>query len=144
MSPESRIVFPRISIEVKREEIPVDSLSPSKVPDPQWRYVDKKGHGHFWDGKELPTLKWVVTGTRWVGDEYDAYEVKDGEWRCTQCGETIEPKKRTEYGPRYVSGLTWIILTIDGEHFQLTPEQFGKSVDKWKERLRKDSFDRLG
>lgn len=140
MSPESRISFPRISIEVKREELPVHSLSPSRVPDQNWRYVDKKGHGHFWDGKELPTLKWVVTGKQWIGDDFDGEEYDVGEWRCLQCGETIEPKKRLEYGPRFVSGPTWIILTIDDENFQLTPEQFGESVDKWKEYLREEMY----
>ena len=34
------------SIEIRREEIPATVLNPTE-PDPNWRYVDAAGHGHF-------------------------------------------------------------------------------------------------
>jgi len=130
------VSFPMISVEVNREEIPVEMMSPEQVPDEKWRYVDKKGHGHFWEGEKLPTLEWVVTGTKWVGDEYDASEIEVGEHRCKQCAEVVKPKRRAECGPSHIPGPMIITVIIDGETFRLDLEQYAKSVESWAVALR--------
>lgn len=128
--------LPLISIEMQREEIPVATMSPRQVPDEKWRYVDKQGHGHFWKGEELPTLAWVVTGTRWAGDEYESYEYEVGEWRCRYCEEVVVPGKRSEYGPSSIPGPTTYLITINDETFSVTPEEYARSVERWAEALR--------
>lgn len=134
----SSLQLPLISIEVEREEIPVQNLSPRWVPDEKWRYVDKQGHGHFYEGEELPTLEWVVTGTQWVGDEYGGDEYEVGEWRCRLCGEVIKPAERAEYGPPSIPGLTTFYVTINNETFPLTPEEYAHSVESWADALRQE------
>lgn len=133
---QSIIHMPHFSVEYRREEIDVRMMSPSRVQDEQWRYVDKKGHGHFWDSEKLPTLKKVKTGTTWVGDEYDGSEITIYEYRCRQCGETIEPVYKLKYGPDTIPGPAWMIVTVNNEEFQLTPEQYAQSIDAWQESLR--------
>lgn len=128
--------FPLFSVSFERKEIPVDILMPLRVPDEKWRFVDAQGHGHFWDGKDLPTLKWVVTGTEWVGDEYEHDEIDIGEWRCVQCAEIIEPGMKVDYSPRSVPGLVTFTVTIGGESFILTEEQYAKSVEAWADSMR--------
>lgn len=132
--------FPRFSVEFQREELPVETLSPSRERDQDWRYVDKEGHGHFWEGSELPTLEWIVTGTRWVGDEYDASEVVEGEYRCPLCREVVEPGWKLSYGPRHVPGPTTVTITIEDEKFYLRPEGYAKAIEKWAEFLRKEQM----
>ena len=128
--------FPLLSISFEREEIPVGSLTPSRVPNEKWRFVDSQGHGHFWTGKLLPTLKWVVTGTKWVGDDFEHEEIEIGEWRCSQCEEVVEPGMRVDFSPRSVPGLVTFTVTIGSESFVLTEEQYAKSVEAWAEALR--------
>lgn len=131
--------FPRFSVEIKREQIPVHSMHPTtKVPDEKWRFVDKAGHGHFWDGKDLPTLVWVVTGKQWVGDEYDGEEYDVGEWRCKLCDEVVEPKKKAVYAPQFVDGPTTFLVTVENETFYLTPEQYANSLKGWAREMRKE------
>ena len=129
--------YPMISIEFQREEIPARTIHPDMVPDDKWRYVDKEGHGHFWDGKKVPTLEWIVTGTEWVGDDYGGDEVEIGEHRCRLCGEVVEPKRKAVYGPGFIPGLATFIVSIDGETFTLTEEQYAESVGEWAKALRK-------
>lgn len=132
--------MPSISISTETEEIPVSSMSPSKVPDEKWRYVDKKGHGHFWaEDDKLPTLEWVVTGKEWVGDEYDACEYEVGEYRCRLCGEVVEPKKKLSYGPSHLPGLTWFTISIANEDFRLTGEQFSEALESFRKILREET-----
>jgi hypothetical protein len=133
---ETKMKFPTISVSVEHEQVPVAMMSPAQVPDEQWRYVDKKGHGHFWKKDKLPTLEWVVTGTEWVGDEYDGDEYEVGEYRCKICAEVIKPGKKSDYGPSFVPGPTTITLDINGEQFLLTPELYAESVYRWVEILR--------
>jgi hypothetical protein len=128
-------VMPRVSVSVERESIPVQSMHPAKVPDPKWRYVDKTGHGHFWEGDDLPTLKWVVTGTAVAGDEYEMYEYEVGEYRCQICDEVIEPGKKLDYGPTHVPGPVTVTVEIDRKVFVLTEEMFSESIDRWREAL---------
>lgn len=131
-----RTQFPLFSVEINREAIPVETLLPSKVPDEKWKHVDSHGHGHFWSGEELPTLKWVVTGTEWYGDEYESFEEEIGEYHCRQCGEIVEPGRRTEYSSRIVLGLARITVTIDGEKFSLNEDEYARSIEAWAESLR--------
>lgn len=128
--------FPMFSVEITREEIPVDTMSPRQVPDPQWRVTDKQGHGHFWEGSELPTLEWVVVGSCWVGDEIDGTEVKVGEWRCKHCAEVIYPKKTAEYGPRSIPGPTRIVVTIEGDQFSLSEMAYAEAIGALHDHLR--------
>lgn len=92
------VTFTEIEFEITHEEIR------SELPewDPNWRYVDRAGHGHFGSseaGKPLPTLVWTITRTYWCedcGDEHD-----EGEWRCPHCEEAITPGTRP-FTPRLI------------------------------------------
>ena len=97
-SMKTSAVWPLISVAIEREDIAVDVIHQIKVPDEEWRFVDKAGHGHFWRGKKVPTCKLVVTGTTWIGDEYDGEEVEIKEWQCRLCKEIIEPGYRMQFG----------------------------------------------
>lgn len=134
------VQYPMLSIDFEREYLSVETLTPTQVPDEKWRHVDLQGHGHFWQGEELPTLEWVVTGTRWVGDEYDAIEIEVGEHRCRLCAEVMEPKKRAEYSPRSVAGLVTFTITINDESFRLSEDQYAAAVDQWLQFLRESAW----
>jgi hypothetical protein len=128
--------YPMVSITVEREEIPVETMNPTKVADEKWRFVDKEGHGHFWEGETLPTLEWVATGKQWVGDEFDGEEYEVGEYRCRLCGEVVEPRKRVEYGPRSIPGPASFTVEISGERFSLTEQMYSASIERWVTALR--------
>ena len=128
----SRGSWPLFSVAIEREDIAVDVMHSITVPDEKWTFVDKKGHGHFWKGKKIPTCKLVVTGTTWVGDEYDGEEIEIKEWHCKTCGQTIEPGYRQEVGPSHIPGPTYVTITINGAEYVLTPEQYAESVAAWE------------
>jgi hypothetical protein len=132
-------MFPQFSVSVEREEIAADFMHQIKVPDENWTYIDRKGHGHFWKDKRVPTCKYVVTGEVFVGDEYDGEMVKIRQWQCRICSETIEPGYRMEHPPP-VLGPTWVTVQIDldrnPESFVLTPEEYARSVEAWRDHLR--------
>lgn len=128
--------FPSFSVEINREEIAVDTMIPTKVPDEKWRYVDMNGHGHFWQGDKLPTLEWVVTGTEWVGDEYGGEEYDVGEYRCLLCAEVVEPGRRVTYEPTSIPGPTQVTVTISDESFTVTTDEYAASLIAWREALR--------
>lgn len=130
------VSYPMINIQFEREEVPVDTFMPSRVPDENWRFVDAGGHGHFWDGDKLPTLEWVVTGTEWIGDGFDAHEEEVGEYRCKLCAEVVNPKRRISYDPRVIPGPARLTVTIGDERFELTEQMYAASVDRWLEALR--------
>ena len=136
MSPVSRGAWPLFSVKIERDDIAVDVMHSMRVPDEKWTFVDKKGHGHFWKGKKVPTCKYVQVGTQWVGDEYEAEEIPVMEWQCKTCGETIEPGYREERGPTHVPGPTWVTITINDEDYVVTPEQYSESVEAWEMALR--------
>lgn len=133
---ETAVKFPMISVTVQREPIEVATMSGTLSPDEKWRFVDGHGHGHFWAGEDLPTLRWVVTGTDWIGDEFDASEIDVGEYRCTICEEVVVPKRRVSYDPVHLAGLTTIVLEINGEEFRLTEEMYSEAVAHWVDLLR--------
>lgn len=92
------------------------------VPDPSWSHVDAHGHEHRFAGSDLPTLEWVVTGAYWCEMCWDEHE--EGEWRCRQCGDVVEPR----YGwsgeeTHYVPGLMEAVLTVDGREIPVTVEE---------------------
>jgi hypothetical protein len=130
------LASPVVQIEMEREMVNVETMFPAKVPDEKWRFVDSHGHGHFWDGKELPTLEWVVTGTEVVGDEIESEVYEVGEYRCRLCGEVLEPKQRDEWGPTHIPGLATYTITIDGERFALPERLYVAAVERWAEVLR--------
>lgn len=133
---KTQAVWPLISISVEREDIAVDVIHQVKVPDEKWTHIDRKGHGHFWKGKKIPTCKLVVTGTTWVGDEYEAEEIEIKEWQCKLCKAIIEPGYRMQVQPTHVPGPTWVTVTINDETFMFTPEQYAESVEGWLEAAR--------
>lgn len=138
---KTQMVWPMFSVQVEREDIAVDVIHSIKVPDEEWRFVDKAGHGHFWKlfskkPSTIPTCVLVVTGTEWVGDEYEAEEIEIKEWKCKLCTEIIKPGYRQELAPTHVPGPTWVTVTINDETFVLTPEQYAWSVDAWRDALR--------
>lgn len=81
-----------MTVSFDREIIPAATMGGERLPDENWELIDAAGHVHAWRGKKLPTLRWVKTGTRWVGDDYDACEYDVGEYRCRRCGEVVEPR----------------------------------------------------
>jgi hypothetical protein len=129
------MLWPMIQVSFDREELEAN-LGPVKVPDLDWRYVDKAGHGHFWNkkgnGAPLPTLEWVVTSQGWF-DDGTSYDI--GEHRCKICAEVIEPGMKTEF-PKPVFGPTVVTVTINGETFRLTEEKYQQSVEAWRDKLR--------
>jgi hypothetical protein len=127
--------FPRVQIEVDCEVIEMNTMGLIKVDDPDWKFVDKAGHGHFRKKKDLPTLEWVVTGTQWVGDEYGGDEYEVGEYRCKVCAEVVEPGTKMET-PKPIMGPVTVKITIDGETFQLTESRYAESVEAWRDKLR--------
>lgn len=137
----SRISYPSFTLKYEREDIPVHTLSPSKIPDEEWRYIDKAGHGHFWKGKKLPTLKEVVTGTTWVGDEYESHEVELTEHRCLLCDEVIKPGMRSEYGPSHVPGIATYTVTIGHSEFILGEEDWYDALDHLRKYLENGRYD---
>lgn len=130
--------IPQFNVNVSRDPVPTRTITPTSVPDEKWRHVDSHGHGHFWDGDALPTLNWVVTGTEWVGDDYDGETVEVGEHRCAICDEVVEPQRRTKnvrseivYGPRI------FLVSFEDEHFRLSEKQYAECVEAWNEATRK-------
>lgn len=128
--------YPMVSISIEREEIEMATMFPRKVPDQSWRHVDKKGHGHFWKGKNLPTLEWVVTGATWVGDEYEADEVETGEYRCRICGEVIKPGETVSYDNDRAFMPPLFTIEIGAERFVVREDGYIRSLDAWRDALR--------
>lgn len=67
------------------------------VADMKWRFVDEKGHVHFWvdlgNGQyALPSLVEVGEG----GDE-DDYEGGFSYYVCKECGHVVQPSYKLQY-----------------------------------------------
>lgn len=127
--------FPRFSVAYEREEIHTPSVfERQRVPDLDWRYVDNKGHGHFWSkgGKILPTLKKVVTGKGYFedGSSYDIWHME-----CKLCGAEIEPGYKSVPIPP-VLGPWRVTVTLDNETFTLNEEEYASSIVAWRDKLR--------
>lgn len=132
------------TITIEREEIRIDTISGRLIPDTKWSHTDSKGHEHhFTDAKgAVKTLEWVVTGTHWVGDEYEAWEEEDGEWRCRQCAEVVKPRWYRSYEPEFLPGLVRITIeTPDGGTYLLRHDEIElvstwTSKKEWEEKIR--------
>lgn len=110
----SQIQWPGFTIEVTQDWLDVSSMF---EPDPNWRYIDAKGHGHYYhsDKTPYPTLKWrknMVTDED--GEKWDA-----GWYQCPRCRERIKPGIRSGEG-RKIPGLRHITLIIDGQGVPIT------------------------
>lgn len=83
-------------------------------PDPDWYYVDAKGHRHYWlqtGGRwKLPTLREVVK-TGWSDDTHDIYSYVDHH-ACTRCGEPVLPGTLLASERQTVLGMQRRSLTI--------------------------------
>lgn len=109
--------WPGFSIEMGQEWIDVSTMSEL---DPNWRYIDAKGHGHYYhDSKNpFPTLKWrkdIVTDED--GEKWDA-----GWYQCPRCRERIVPGTRSGEG-RKIPGLRCLDLIIDGLGVPITKDE---------------------
>lgn len=101
-------IWPGISLDINQDYIPITSSSPSA--DPDWRYVDREGHGHFRQDNKYPTLDWISFGcSMGHGDDCDA----EGQYECRQCREVIVPGSRIA-PPTSIPGLVTYTLTVQG------------------------------
>lgn len=80
-------------------------------PDRDWRYVDKKGHGHFYDpeSRSYPTLKLKYRGCNDPGHDFECEGASY--FRCRKCKEEIEPRRRA-YNPPPIIGPTTYRLSF--------------------------------
>lgn len=92
-------------------------------PDPEWRHLDERGHGHWWHGERgpwasgntaetLPTLHFEATRCT-MGHGADCRS--EGNWCCNQCGAVVEPRFRPQRD-RIVPGPTRYTLTVQEAH----------------------------
>ncbi len=107
-----RVLAPGIEIRFHQETEVVSSMHGIRKPDKNWNYIDLNDHAHVWRGEELPTLYEKVTGTTWVGDEYDGQEIELTEMRCKVCDEVVVPKYTVDYSPIHVAGPPEYTLVI--------------------------------
>jgi hypothetical protein len=131
VSPTTGATYPNFSVKIEMEEFDEIgfSFSTESVPDEDWRFIDKEGHGHFWKGRSLPTLDKIEVGKHWIGDEYDGQEVSEWEHRCRLCAEKVEPKFKNVPIKRPPPMLKWFIVGIGSEEFHLTPEQYADGLE---------------
>jgi len=124
---------PGVEIRCHQETEVFETMSPTKKPDPSWRYIDRNQHAHVWDGDKLPTLGVHVTGKTWVGDEYDGCEVEVTEHRCLVCGAVVTPGYVHSYDPIYVPGPATHTLVLHaglwGQEYPIPPEDVEALVE---------------
>lgn len=136
MSPKTFHSVPAVSIDIHRDMIDVTLVGGERTPDQKWRHTDSNGHLHAWDGDNLPSLEWVVTGQEYIGDEIEGQVYDVGEYRCRSCGEVVEPGIVTDYGRKSMPGPTTVTITIGEEHFTLDETQYAASLEAWLQALR--------
>ena len=96
-----------VSINVERTaayETPEYYPSYVWVDDPEWTATDSRGHEHYREGDEFPTLRPVYQEVYGCGEccgDYDSYEILTHH-ECLGCGEGIEHagKKQERYVPQ--------------------------------------------
>jgi hypothetical protein len=98
--------------------------SAGREPEPTWRHVDKKGHGHFWLNGDYPTLD-----ERWTGCEMGHGDDCKGAryYVCRICGEPVTPGTRP-VPPAWVPGPITYKLTVHSDNGSCVWE-FGE--DRW-------------
>lgn len=115
-APKATMAWPGYHLAVTNHGRWVD---PGIEPNPDWRYVDSLGHGHFYrptttpDNVDrpgpYPTLEWIVEPCT-MGHDDDCQS--EGHWECRECRETISPKTR-EAAPVWIPGAEEYELTVD-------------------------------
>lgn len=101
------VMWPGFEVTFEQEGEWVTTATPER--DPDWKYVDSAGHGHFYaaDGL-LPTLKWNARPcSMGHGDDCDS----EGTWNCRLCDEEIHPGTRPAR-PVYIPGPRRITCTV--------------------------------
>ena len=101
---------------IDAELITPEFLDPPRELDPDWRFVDDKGHLHSFDTIGI-TLKEQIIGS-WYCEEHDEVHEEYG-YLCASCGQEIEPGKRPGKVHPIIGPLTVTIKT-DGR----PPEPF--------------------
>lgn len=118
-------------IDVHQEWIDVGTLSAQK-PDPDWTYLDERGHFHAWDDEgNLPTLDRRMrhidpVATDEIDDDPDPDDLDDDNYddddrdgyeesfyACRICGEEIEPKYVPASRDRKMPGLKSWTIEVD-------------------------------
>lgn len=90
---------------VEQEMIEVRSNSPK--PNPNWKFVDKQGHGHFYHNG-YPTLAIEESEPYFCGDCID--EHIDEHYVCKHCHEPITPGTMIDPSAHYIAGpITYIL-----------------------------------
>lgn len=94
-----------LTIEAHTQQIRVETNVPEA--DPEWRFVDAAGHGHFRaTNGGYPTLRYVEDTPEGFGPDGEEYG-PEGHMECTTCGEHIQPgMKPPDPFPRYIAGPT--------------------------------------
>lgn len=91
----------RYSLSVNQDFELIYSMAPR--PNPNWRYVDKAGHEHYYDEKsgQYPTLQLIIDEARecdcefcWHEDEPYEYIVAS-HYECPLCKEVVVPSETT-------------------------------------------------
>mgnify|MGYP006172131831 CR=1 FL=1 len=122
------------------------------VDDPEWTYTDSRGHEHYREGDEFPTLR---ENTEWIsgyccedcGGDFEDFESVF--YECLGCGERIRHvgEKRERYVPQIPSlieitlnrvtryntpldlrGIEPVSAHGDGEYWELT---YRPTWDEW-------------
>lgn len=116
-------------VEINQEQIEVTTLLPQ--PDPDWRFVDSLGHGHFYakDGEHYPTLKIVEDAPGYVDADGEEYPPEE-HWACRFCGEEVRPGTKGPSGERqFIPGSMDIHITdADGNEYRPTKGQWSEAT----------------
>lgn len=75
------------NLEIRVSQIDCTSWGPDA--DPDWKYVDAAGHGHFRTKAGYPTLK-EITEPFTDPDDGETWD-RHIRWECPHCGEHIVP-----------------------------------------------------
>lgn len=93
--------------ELRFEREPIEITSSTPKPDEMWRYTDRAGHEHYWQGG-YPTLRTVVEEPYWCPDCNE--EHADSHLECPLCGETVYPATVVTPWREFVPGPTqWFL-----------------------------------
>lgn len=108
-----------LSMDVEHQTILVQN-----EPDPDWRYVDLAGHGHFRSniGDHYPTLKWAETDPGGMDSDGEEWP-PTGHHECRHCGEHIVPGARLGRPQQIETGRTFTITGPEGSR-RITQEEF--------------------
>lgn len=101
-------------IEIRQNYMDVTTMA-GVEKDPDWTYIDRRGHVHTQE-TVATTLHWVEEeGTgHYCDDPCQDWHVNDQHRECVQCGEEIKPGMRSVSSQRsMMSGMTEVL--IDGE-----------------------------